>query len=124
MVSYRLTKEETIKEFIDLSGKGNIKIIFPQEPNYDKVCKDAIGRIQYRDKGSFNSSNYRTVFIKALTEDGGDVLDPESYGFSGPRDIELSFIKKDDVSEIYGKIYLGTDEVPSSETLKVFIDFM
>ena len=114
----------TLEKFIELSKKGNVIVMLPQNPNYDKLSSGAIGRIQYHDKNSNLFSNYGTLFIKEVTDCDGKVLEPESYAFQGAREIKLGTISEDGVSKVYGEIVFGSCEVPSADNLKVYIEFI
>lgn len=116
--------DPNIERFVKVSDSGNVFVMLPENPNYDKLSPGAIGRIQYHDKMSNIRDNYGTLFIKSVTDCDGSVLEPETYGFIGSREIKLGFVEKADSFKVYGEVYLGTDEVPSSETLKLLIEFM
>ena len=116
--------DANIERFVRLSGGGNVVVMLPENKINYELSPGAIGRIQYYNKDSNVYSNYGTLFIKEVTDRDGVVLEPEDYAFFGSREIKLDFDEKDEGSKVYGEIVLGTDEVPSSEILKVLIEFM
>lgn len=120
-----LGMDEQIEQFVKMSETidGSVKVILPLISKYGDVCPDAIGRIQYASKGS-RSSKYRPLFIKNVKDLEGNVLGAEDYAFFGARGIELGFSKLNGHTEVYGEIVFGTDGVPASKNLEVFIEFM
>ncbi|MBW6461719.1 MAG: hypothetical protein K0B07_01595 [DPANN group archaeon] len=113
-----------IEKFVRLSEEGNVFVMLPEKPNYDKLAPGAIGRIQYHDVRSNIQSNYGTLFIKSVTDCDGKVFEPEDYTFLGAKAIKLGFVEKNENSKVYGEIILGTEKVQSLDNLKLLIEFM